>query len=234
MANKTEKIELRVTEEDKAFIINKAKELGFKTTTAFLIDSAKTYFRLNTDMSVYRGLTKEINYIGHNINNVVRRMNTDGFYTDMEIDQIKTKLNSIYDLMNHEYKRLTKMKFNFTSDKLDLKTTTNLINSMKNSEMKIPKELIYEEIFERINNDIVYIIGFIESSKEQEKEVSDFTWDWLYDGHFFKLEESLLISFWSEIFIFSEKLKTKSQKYGYEFTDDDWFEFKDILDKYTI
>lgn len=234
MAKKTKKIELRVTEEDKAFIINKAKKLGFKSTTAFLIDGARTYFRLNIDMSVYRGLTKEINYIGHNINNVVRKMNTDGFYTDMEIDQIKSKLNLIYDLMNREYKRLIELKFNYTSDKLNLKTTTDLINGMKKTEMKIPKELIYEEIFERINNDIVYIIGFIESSQELEKELSDFTWDWLYDGHFFKLEESLLISFWDEIFIFAEKLKSKDQKRGYEFTEDDWFEFRDILYKYTI
>lgn len=234
MANKTEKIELRVTEEDKEFISNKAQDLGFSSTTAFLVDSTRTYFRLNIDMSVYRKLTKEVNYIGHNINSIVRRMNTDGFYTDMEIDQIKSKLNSIYDLMNHEYRRLIELKFDFTSDELNLKKTTDLINGMKDSEIKIPKELIYEEIFERINNDIVYIIGFIESSKELEKVLSDFTWDWLYDGHFFKLEESLLISFWDEIFLFAEKLKSKSQKYGYDFTEDDWFEFRDILEKYTI
>lgn len=46
--------------------------------------------------------------------------------------------------MKLEFKKLTELKFNFTSDKLDLKTTTNLVNSMKNSEMKISEELIYE------------------------------------------------------------------------------------------
>lgn len=83
------------------------------------------------DMSAYRQLTKEINYIGKNINSLMRRINTDGFYTDMEIDFFKSKLNQIYKLMNREYRRLTDLKFNFSSDNLDLKKTEILIQAMK-------------------------------------------------------------------------------------------------------
>lgn len=101
---------------DKEFISYKDKKLRFNSTTAILVDSARSCFRLNLGMSVYRKLTKEINYIDHNINSIDRRINSDGFYTNMEIDQIKTKLNSIYYLMNHEYMRLVELKFVFTSD----------------------------------------------------------------------------------------------------------------------
>ena len=76
MKNKTEKIELRVTKEQKDFIKNKSEKMGFGSVTAFLIESAKNHFRLNIDMSIYRKLTSEINYIGKNINSLIRKINT--------------------------------------------------------------------------------------------------------------------------------------------------------------
>lgn len=56
--------------EEKDYIKNKAKELGYKNVSAFLIDSAKPHFKLEVDMKAYRDLTKEINYIGKNINSL--------------------------------------------------------------------------------------------------------------------------------------------------------------------
>ncbi|OQR53101.1 hypothetical protein CDB3_32040 [Bacillus sp. CDB3] len=45
-------------------IKNKAEEFGYKTVSAFMVDSVKSHFKLEVDMKAYRDLTKEINYIG--------------------------------------------------------------------------------------------------------------------------------------------------------------------------
>lgn len=48
-------------------------------------------------MSVYRDLTREINYIGKNINSIVRRINSEKFFSDLDIDHIERLLEQIYD-----------------------------------------------------------------------------------------------------------------------------------------
>ena len=92
--------------------------MGFKTVSAFLIESAKNHFRLNIDMSVYRKITNEINYIGKNINSLIRKVNTLGVYSDNDIDFLKTNQKFIIDLMNKKYDRLLDLKANFTSENL--------------------------------------------------------------------------------------------------------------------
>ena len=77
------------------------------------------------DMSIYRKLTKEINYIGKNINSLIRRINTDA-YSDNDIDFFKTNQKIIIDLMNKEYDRLLDLKTNFTSENLNLKEKEKL------------------------------------------------------------------------------------------------------------
>lgn len=92
------------------FIQNKAKQLGYNYVSAFLLESAKSHFKLNVDMSVYKNLAREINYIGKNINSLIRRINTDGFYSDSDIDFLKTNQKIIINLMNKEYDRLLNLK----------------------------------------------------------------------------------------------------------------------------
>lgn len=58
---------------------------------------------LNVDMSVYRKLYREVNYIKKNINSIVRRINSEKFYSDLEIEQIERRMDEIYELMKKEY-----------------------------------------------------------------------------------------------------------------------------------
>ena len=44
---------MRVTKEEKEFIKNRADEMGYKSVTAFLIESAKNHFKVELDMSIY-------------------------------------------------------------------------------------------------------------------------------------------------------------------------------------
>lgn len=226
--------QMRLTEEDKEYIKNKSEELGYKNVSAFLIDSAKTHFKLEVDMKAYRDLTKEINYIGKNINSLIRRINTDGIYTDSDIDFLRVNQKKIINRINTEYDRLIDLKTKFNSDSLSKKQKEKLIQSLTENQIQIPKKLALEEVYEKIKEDFIYIIECIENSPEQDEEVTEYVWQYLYGDTLFKLDDNQLIELADSIFIFAQKLKFKLAKLDNVFEDEDWFELKDILDEYEI
>jgi hypothetical protein len=227
--------QMRLTEDDKEYIKNKSEELGYKNVSAFLIDSAKTHFKLEVDMKAYRDLTKEINYIGKNINSLIRRINTDGIYTDSDIDFLRVNQKKIINRINTEYDRLIDLKTKFNSDSLSKKQKEKLIQSLTENQIQIPKKkLALEEVYEKVKEDFIYIIECIENSPEQDEEVTEYVWQYLYGDTLFKLDDKQLIEFGDSIFIFAQKLKFKLAKLDNVFEDDDWFELKDILDEYEI
>ncbi|AKR13202.1 TPA: hypothetical protein QCX99_004795 [Bacillus thuringiensis] len=227
-------LKLSLSKEDKEFIKNKATDLGYKTVSAFLIDSAKTHFKLEVDMAVYRNLAKEINYIGKNINSLIRRINTDRIYTDNDIDFLRVNQKKIINLINTEYDRLIDLKTKFNSESLSKQQKEKLIQSLSENQIQIPKKLVLEEVYEKIKEDFVYIIECIENSPEQDKEVTEYVWQYLYGRTLYKLDDNQLIKMANSIFIFAQKLKFKLSKFDNIFEDDDWFELKDILDEYEI
>ncbi|EAF6865769.1 hypothetical protein AVK86_15265, partial [Listeria monocytogenes] len=154
---KNKQLKLRLSEEDINYIKNKSEELGYKTVSAFVIDSAKNHFKIDMDMSIYRELTKEINYIGKNINSLVRRINSDGFYSDNDIEIIESNQRKIINKMNKEYDRLLNLKKKTTSDNLSLKDKKNLIESLTKLDIEIPKKVVLEELYEKIKDDVIYI-----------------------------------------------------------------------------
>ncbi|AUB67075.1 hypothetical protein CSW12_29860 (plasmid) [Bacillus cereus] len=227
-------LQITLDEKDKEMIKNKAEELGYKTVSAFLVDGAKTHFKLEVDMKIYRDLTKEINYIGKNINSLIRRINTDGIYTDHDIDFLKVNQKKIIKIIHKEYDRLLDLKTKFNSDSLTKKQKQKLIESLSENQMQIPKKLVLEEVYEKIKEDFIYIIESIENSPEQAKEVTEYVWQYLYGDTLYKLDDNQLIKLADSIFIFAQKLKFKLSKLDNVFEDDDWFELKDILDEYEI
>lgn len=231
---RTTYLQMSLEHEEKDYIKNKATELGYKNVSAFLVASAKSFFKLEVDMKAYKDLTKEINYIGKNINSLIRRINTDGIYTDNDIDFLRVNQKKIINIMNTEYDRLLDLKTKFNSDSLSKKQKEKLIKSLKENQMEIPKKLLLEEVYEKIKEDFVYIIECIENSPEQDKEVTEYVWQYLYGDTLFKLDVNQLIKLGDSIFIFAQKLKFKLSKLDNVFSDDDWFELKDILDEYEI
>ncbi|MED0962970.1 hypothetical protein [Bacillus paramycoides] len=227
-------LQITLDENDKKMIKNKAVESGYKSVSAFVIDSAKSHFKLEVDMKAYRDLTKEINYIGKNINSLIRRINTDGLYTDNDIDFLRINQKKIIKLMNTEYDRLLDLKTKFNSDSLSKKQKGKLIKSLSENQIKIPKKLVLEEVYGKIKEDFVYIIECIENSPEQGMEVTEYVWQYLYGDTLYKLDDNQLIKLADSIFIFAQKVKFKLSKLDNVFSDDDWFELKDILDEYEI
>lgn len=234
MTGKTEKIEVRVTKEVKESIKNKAERMGFNSVSAYIVESAQNHFRLTLDMSVYRGIAKEINYIGKNINSLIRKINTLGAYSDNDVDFIKTNQKMIIELMNKEYGRLLDLKMNFTSESLGLKEKENLIKALKKNKIDVPKNVVLEEVYERIKGDFIYIGQAIENSPEQDRDVEEYFWQYLYGDTLVKLDEKRLIEFADKIFLYTQKLKFKLLKIKNVFDDDDWYDLKDILDEYEV
>ncbi|PHF05493.1 hypothetical protein HFP64_28040 [Bacillus sp. AC79A.1] len=231
---RTTYLQMSLEHEEKDYIKNKAIELGYKNVSAFLIASAESFFKLEVDMKAYRDLTKEINYIGKNINSLIRKINTDGIYTDNDIDFLRINQKKIIKIMNTEYDRLLDLKTKFNSDSLSKKQKEKLIKSLSENQIKIPKKLVLEEVYEKIKEDFVYIIECIENSPEQDMEVTEYVWQYLYGDTLYKLDDNQLIKLADSIFIFAQKLKFKLSKLDNVFSDDDWFELKDILDEYEI
>lgn len=225
---------MRVTEEEKEWVKNKANKLGYHSMTAFLMHAAETQIQLTVDMKVYRDLTKEINYIGKNINNLIRHIYTQGIYADSDIDFLKANQEKIWDLINKQYAKLLSLGKDFTSEKISLESLEGIAATLEKEKLEIPKRFVLEEIYEGIKNDFLYLIEVIKKSPEQEEDVVEYLFEYLYGDTLFQLEDAALIAFSDEIFSFTQKIKFKMMKLEYHFNDDDWFELKDILDEYEI
>ena len=225
---------MRVTEEEKEWVKNKANKLGYHSMTAFLMHAAETQIQLTVDMKVYRDLTKEINYIGKNINNLIRHIYTQGIYADSDIDFLKANQEKIWDLINKQYDKLLSLGKDFTSEKISLESLEGIAATLEKEKLEIPKRFVLEEIYEGIKNDFLYLIEVIKKSPEQEEDVVEYLFEYLYGDTLFQLEDAALIAFSDELFSFTQEIKFKMMKLEYHFDDDDWFELKDILDEYEI
>lgn len=231
---KTTYFQLSLRKEDKEFIKNRAEELGFKNVSAFVMYVAKNHISLNVDMKIYRDLANEINYIGKNINSLVRRINTDGIYTDSDLDFIKTNQEQILELIEKEYDRLLDPERFLKSQKITPKKIEKVIAGLKQNDLEIPKKFVLEEVYESIKNDFIFLIDCIKNSDDQEDEVAEYLFEYVYGETLFEIDEDELIKFSDEIFKYTQKIKFKMINLEYNFTDDDWYELKEILDEYEI
>lgn len=231
---RTTYLQLSLEHDEKDFVKNKANELGYNSVSAFLIDSAKNHFKVELDLSAYRELAKEINYIGKNINNLIRHIFTVGVYSENDLENIKQNQEKIFEKLNKDYEHLLSLRKKYSSSNMTLKDKKKLINELSKNEIDIPKKLVLEEVYERIKEDMVYICEAIDNSPEQEEGISDYVWEYLYGETLFSLDEKRLIEFSDQIFIFSQKLKMKLLKVDNHFDDDDWYNLKDILDEFEV
>lgn len=234
MNNKTQNIIMRVTEEEKEWVKNKANKLGYHSMSAFLMHAAETQIQLSVDMKDYRDLTKEINYIGKNINNLIRRIYTQGIYTDSDIDFLKVNQEKIWLLIKQQYDKLLSLEKDFTSEKVSLESLEDIAATLEKEKLEIPKRFVLEKVYEGIKNDFLYLIEVIKSSPKQEEDVVDYLFEYLYGDTLFQLENAELIAFSDELFSFTQKIKFRMVNLKYHFKDDDWFDLKDILDEYEI
>lgn len=235
MARTNTYLQLRLSKEDKEFIKNKAEELGYPTVSSFLIDSAKDFIKIQMDLSDYQQIAREMNYIGKNINSLVRRINTDGFYTNTDLTFIEVNLEKINELIKKEFARLLKEKKKYMLGNFSKKEKQELIESFKESNLPVPKRFLLEEIYEMIRKDINYLCEVIRSSPLNDDGLDEYLLDYVNEGKTLSgLSEEELIKFSDELFFYTQKIKRKMDDLRNDYDDDDWYELKDILDEYEI
>lgn len=227
-------LQLTLYQEDKDFIKSKADEMGYRTVSAFLLSAAKNQIKVEMDMSPDRELTREINYIGKNINSLVRRINSEGFYSDTDIDYLVTNQKKLISKMNREYKKLLNFKQNFNVENMSLSDKKNLAKQLQQHEIPVSKRFWLEKVYDGIRDDILYVVEIISKSPAKDEGLDQYLLNYLNGETLFGLSEQELVELSDAVFDYVQKLKFKMVNLENEFDDDDWFALKDILDEYEI
>lgn len=107
--SKTERLSIRVTPEEKEMIQKKAKEKR-TTITALVLNSVENNITVNLDTSVYRDLVIEIRRIGNNINQILKRIHYNEYYTQSDIEMIIRYQEMIEEKLEQERKSIWETK----------------------------------------------------------------------------------------------------------------------------
>lgn len=232
MSDKKLRFNLSLSPKEKEFIQEKAKDYGYNNVSAFILNSVENHFVIGLDLSHFQEVTKEISYIGKNINNLVHHIFKTGMYSDYDLKEIQRLQKEIFERVNHEYDYLLKLRKKYKESNMTSKDKKRLIEELNKHEIEVPKEVLLEEIYEQVRNNFVYIAKIIDDSPEQEDGISDYVYEYMFDGALMDLDEQNLIAIADEIYIFSEKMKMKMVNFRNYFEDEDWYDLKEILDKY--
>ena len=233
MSEKKVRFNLSLYPKEKDFIQDKAESYGYNNVSAFILNCIKNHFVVELDLSHFDKVAKEINYIGKNINNLIHHIFAVGVYSDYDIKEIQRLQKETFDRLNKEYDYLLKLRRKYRESNMSIKDKKRLINELKKHDIEVPKQIVLEEIYEQIRSNVLYICQMIDDSPEQEEGISDYVYEYLFDGVLFDLDEKTLVEFANEIYLFAEKIKMKLLNVNNVFDDDDWFELKDILDEYN-
>ena len=95
---RTVQIKFRVTEEERALIEDKMKQIPTRNMAAYLRKMAIDGYIIQIDHSDIKKMTAELQKIGVNINQIARRTNTTGNVYPEDIEEIKGALKEIWRL----------------------------------------------------------------------------------------------------------------------------------------
>src|SRR5699024_777574 len=221
MTKRRTQINIRVTEEEKKYIYDKADDLGYKYIASFIMNSVYDHFMIDLDISHFDEVAKELNYIGNNINNLVHHIFTVGVYSDYDLKEIQRLQKKIFNIMKREYDYLLKLRRKYKESNMSLKDKERLIKELNKKEIEVPKEVLLDEIYEQIRNNVLYICKIIEDSPEQEEGIADYVYEYLFDGIILDLDKETLVKFANDIYKFTQKMKMKLLNVMNIFEDDD-------------
>lgn len=157
--NKNKRIEIRVTEAEHRKIKEEAKRKN-TTMTALILRRFESNVTINLDTSNYRDLLIEQRRIGNNINQVLRRINKNKYYTQNDLELIKRNQEILERELNNQGVRIRKIK-----TEIENLTPNEMIKILEREEKEIPNYLIYDEIVKDINKKLLDIS---ELAKDEE------------------------------------------------------------------
>lgn len=222
---KKEKIEARVTKEEKEMIKRKAEENGM-TISSYILNSVEKNVTINLDTSDYRNLVIQFRRIGNNINSIIRDIRFSNVYSDTHILEIQNNLKTLNKIMDQEKKTIIRTKNEF--EKL---TPSKLKNALEKENYKIPKYLIYDEIEEHIILQLRYFVDLIIQEKLNETYPP-------YIDYFIKNFNSVnfiydeLVNFSDELDEVINRINRKVNTKTENLNDEDFLSVMNVLDKY--
>jgi len=100
MANRKRDIQMKfwVTEDEKTLIEEKMKLLPTQRYGAYLRKMAIDGYIIYTDTADIKEMNKALSAIGRNINQIAKRLNVGGTAYEADIQEIKERLNEIWQL----------------------------------------------------------------------------------------------------------------------------------------
>lgn len=101
MSKKTHRFELRLNDKEKDMLENKSSLAGVTKSTYIKICLKNSEIKAAPSLE-YNELLKQLNYIGHNINQITKAINI-GIALPEDIKEIKCKLNDIYKLIKENF-----------------------------------------------------------------------------------------------------------------------------------
>lgn len=100
MANRKRNIQMKfyVTEEEKHLIDEKMAQLPTRRYGSYLRKMAIDGYIINTDTTDIKAFTSELSAIGRNINQIAKRVNAGGPAYQADIQEIRERLDEIWQL----------------------------------------------------------------------------------------------------------------------------------------
>ena len=103
MANRTRNIVLRVpvTAEERAMIERKMQQMGTGCFSVYARKMLIDGYVIRLDYSDVKAMTAELQKIGTNINQIAKRINAGGPAYQADMDEIRERLDEIWQLQRH-------------------------------------------------------------------------------------------------------------------------------------
>ena len=103
MAKRKRDIQLkfRVTPQEREMIETKMAQFGTTNMAAYLRKMAIDGYIIYTDTADIKAFTKELSAIGRNINQIAKRINAGGSVYQSDMDEIRERLDEIWQLQRH-------------------------------------------------------------------------------------------------------------------------------------
>ena len=103
MAKRKRDIQLkfRVTPQEREMIETKMAQFGTTNMAAYLRKMAIDGYIIYTDTADIKAFTKELSAIGRNINQIAKRINAGGPAYQDDMDEIRERLDEIWQLQRH-------------------------------------------------------------------------------------------------------------------------------------
>lgn len=227
MKDKRIRIEVRLSQEERDFIVNKAKEEGFTSITAFIKASTRKYVSLNIDTSDYLNLVGETRKIGRNINSLIRDIRFSNVISDKDIVIMEQSLSRIELLLKED-----KKEFNNLENVFENLSSKKLKELVEQYDMEVPLSAIYDNIVEMIKDNILFIIDIMKRNKWENHNI-EFLYKFVYGLLPDRYNEKEISILNNEIYSYTLSIKNKMFNDRYRYNEQDYINLMDIIDNHS-